>query len=263
MYREYRDVESLAPAVRPRLVRVALDCSVSGGAFRRLGEAINTHPSREMRSNTPSSTIWRDAVADRLRVIARVGGVALLVLPWLGCMPVCARPGFLFGGHGCLARGQVAQTGEQAPNEEGITESAACPGPCPPGAPALGPTRADMAQACYYNHPRFFPVPTRPVFSPLPYLADAHKQESTPIPKPPAPDPEPTMDDPLLPPPPKPEEIPTPSGHSGRLGDNGRADIATASPNSSWIFAPAFQPTAPAAQIQTVRQLPLETKRVR
>lgn len=46
---------------------------------------------------------------------------------------------------------------------------AACPaGACRGGVPAGGPAGADgaAAQVAYHNDPRFFPVPTKPVFSP-------------------------------------------------------------------------------------------------
>jgi hypothetical protein len=161
--------------------------------------------------------IGRGTVAGKLRAVAGSVVATSLILPWLGCM----RP--------CVSHGAVAD-----PCAE-----------CDTAPVAVGGSRAAMAQAGYYNHPRFHPVPTRPVFSPQPHLAGAAGPIVVPESDMEAPTPTATQ----------PEIIPAPSGQSGghrRLEQTGAACLACR--QQSWIFAPAAEPKAVGPEIRTVRQ---------
>jgi hypothetical protein len=95
----------------------------------------------------------------------------------------------------------------------------------------------------YYNHPRFHPVPTQPVFTPrLDPLAAARPNHV-----------DLQEDDPLsvpnrLPEPAKPEAIPIPPPGPAESGNKGQASpdrlATTSADTSTWLFSPPLPPSA-------------------
>ena len=151
----------------------------------------------------------------------------------------------LFSGCACCSR-PCGSFWDRWPDEG---SSPAGPGCCKPGAMAGGADSPDG----YYNHPRFHPVPTQPVFTPRPEpLAAAppdHLNDLESVP-PGVPN--------RLPPPIAPEPIPSPApmppqskaGENRGTGSDSwheyAADRAAATPTDAdtWLFSPASPPSA-------------------
>lgn len=222
-------------------------------------------------------------MARKLRRMFVLAMAIWLTVPWLGCGWHRARHGLILRGDWSLEVNRVPwgrTTVQQACTEEACaTEceedcgpapavNAVSGGPCGPsghcgplgagGCRACrkplrgeGGSPAAVAQAGYYNHPRFHPVPTRPVFSPQPNLADPAVPAVIPdtaveLQAPTAPMPAPL---------PQPEAIPAPAGNSSSQWRSKQGRTTTvASREPSWIFTPAAEPTPVGPEIRSVRQ---------
>jgi hypothetical protein len=237
-------------------------------------------------------------VAGSLRRVAGWLLATSLIVPCLGCGCYSARHGLILRGDwsfeinrvpwlaGRSIAHQETTEGECAVSEGGCgevppggcgpagggspTPAAVYPGPGGVGCRTVGPgarcaqmgraggANAGASQAGYYNHPRFHPVPTHPVFSPDGQLAAAPGPMVIPeadIELQPAgpPAPLPTAE---------PEAIPTPSGDSSSQWRTRQAEPKLVAAQPSWIFVPAGEQT-PAAPERRAAQPPPSAKAVR
>ena len=168
----------------------------------------------------PLSSLWLSRVIrnpTKLARLAAAGGMLWLVLSGCAC---CSRPcGFW----------------DRWPDEGNSPDAA-----CKPGASAGGPTLPDG----YYNHPRFHPVPTQPVFTPRiePLVTSQPELPSGPENVPPG---VPNRLPPAIVPEPIPAPAPLPPVPSSNTSGPPSGRVAASSADAgSWLFSPATQQSA-------------------